>query len=271
MRLSFYLEYFGDCKDVLHFYRSVFDNASVTVKTFKEMDMAGALGITNGGLDMVWQSELCIPSAGGVLCMEMADSLMVAMEKNVGFSHLYFNPVVCIFHDDENYVRSLFQKIYGGMGSLESLQNGSYADIYGIRWQYRKSRNRGIAHCLTFDGFCGDVIAFYEKVFQIKAEQIIKYTDSPWKDKIPASGADKIYSAILQFVHGDQTYVLELRDSYESALEGINAYDPNALLFYQGRYNPVFTLRGADTVFSVGSIHKTDGRCETKQAVDTGR
>ena len=29
------------------------------------------------------------------------------------------------------------------------------------------------AHCLTFDGFCGDVIAFYEKVFQIKAAQII--------------------------------------------------------------------------------------------------
>lgn len=260
MRLSINLEYFGDCKDVLNFYRSVFHNASVIVKPFKEMDMAEALGITDGGLDMVWQSELCIPYGDGVLCVEMADSLMVAMGRELGFSRLYFNPVIHVSCDDENYARCLFQKLYGDMEKLESLQDGNFADLHGIRWQYRKSSGRGIAHCLTFDGFCSDVIAFYEKVFRIKAAEVVKYGDSLCGDKIPAEGADKIYSATLPFVQGDQIYALRLRDSYESAVEGINTYDPKALLFYQGQYNPVFTLRDADTSFlSEAFTRLTDG------------
>ncbi|MDE7299899.1 MAG: hypothetical protein K2N94_13935, partial [Lachnospiraceae bacterium] len=102
---------------------------------------------------------------------------------------------------------------------------------------------------LTFDGFCSDVIAFYERVFQIKAAEIVKYSDSPCRDNIPAAGANKIYSAVIPFRHGNDTCILKLRDSVESAMDGINRYDPNALLFYQGQYNPVFTLRDGDTAY----------------------
>lgn len=249
MRLSFNLEYSGNCNSVLDFYASVFNNAFVNVKTFKEMDMAEVLGITGPRLDMVWQSELCIPYEDGVLCMEMSDSLMTAMQKGLDFNGLYYNPVICIAHDDENYIRDLLKKLYKEEGRFERLQNGNDTDPYGIRWEYQKSRRRGMFYCLTFDGFCGDVISFYENVFQIKAAEIIKYGDSPYKDKIPAAGADKIYGALLQFKHGNRTCALKLRDSYDSAMDGINRYDPNALLFYQKFYNPVFTLRENDTVY----------------------
>lgn len=250
MRLSFNLEYSGDCCNVLNFYASVFGNAYVQYKTFHEMDMADALGITGPGLDMVWQSNICIPYADSVLCLEMADSLMAAMQKGINsFPHFYYNPVICILHDDENYMHSLFRKLYGDQTDLKDLQDGKAIDLHGIRWQYQKSDRCGIFYCLTFDGFCSDVLAFYEDVFQIKATEIVTYRDSPYGDQIPGAGADKIYSTNLHFRHGNHAYALKLRDSFESALNGTNGYDPNALLFYQGQYNPVFTLRDNDKAY----------------------
>lgn len=260
MRLSFNLEYFGDCNKVIDFYESVFENASVRVRTFKEMDMAEALGIAGPGLDMIWQSELCIHYGDSVLCLELSDSLMAAMDKQMDFHHLLYNPVICISHHDEAYVHGLFDKLYEDQGSFESLQHGDDIDSQGIRWQYQKSDNCQISYCLTFDGFCKDVIAFYENVFQVKATEMIRYNDSPYGEKIPASGADKIYSAVIEFRQDNQTYSLKLNDSYESAVKGTDSYDPNALLFYQGRYNPIFTVRDRDTVYLSEAFGRlTDG------------
>ena len=47
MRLSFNLEHFGDCGRALDFYGSVFGNASVKKKTYREMDLAKVLGISD--------------------------------------------------------------------------------------------------------------------------------------------------------------------------------------------------------------------------------
>lgn len=249
MRLSFNLEYFGDCRDAVSFYGGVFDKSLVALKTYKEMDMAEMLGITGPRLDMIWQSQIDIPCADSVLCLEMSDSLMAAMQKEVGLKQLLYNPVICISHNDENYVRSVFNKLYDERNSFENLQKGDVTDAHGIRWQYQKSDNCGIFYCLTFDGFCSDVIAFYESVFQIKATEVIKYCDCPQCDKIPLVGADKIYSAVLPLGHGNNTYALKLSDSYDSAMVGRNSYDPNALLFYQGLYNPLFTVRDNDVEY----------------------
>lgn len=249
MRLSFNLEYFGDCKQVLDFYGAVFENASVYSQTYRGMDMADILGITGQGLDMIWQSELCIPYGDSVLRLEMSDSLMTAMQKNKELSQLFYHPVICIQHEDENEIRGVLRKLYGAQENFTDLQTGNAADFHGICWQYQKSSCRGISYCLTFDGFCSDVIAFYENTFAIKAEEIIKYSDSPYRDKISTAGADMIYSAELRFYHGDQYCALNLSDSYESAVNGINNYDPNALLFYQKMYNPIFTLRDNDIVY----------------------
>lgn len=246
MRLSFNLEYNGDCNNALNFYVSVFNNAFVKVKTFKEMDMADALGINGQRLDMVWQSRLHINYSDSILCMEMSDSLMAAMQKDLGFKGLYYNPVICILHENENYIRGLFKKIYGNQDSFESLQNGKVSDPYGIRWKYQKSKSSGIFYCLSFDGFCSDVIAFYESIFDIKATEVIKYSNSPYSDNIPSSGADKIYSAIIYF---DNNCALKLSDSIESAMDGVNRYNSDVLLFYQGHYNPVFTLRDNNPIY----------------------
>lgn len=260
MRLSFQLEYFGDCDKVVSFYASVFRNASLKVKNFREMDMADALGITGAGLAMVWQSELCIPCGDTVLCMEMSDSLLAAMQKPLDFSQPFYNPVISISPDDESRMRSLYQKLYEGGESFETLRNGTVTDSHGIRWQYGSENSCGIFYCLTFDGFCSDVIAFYEKVFQIKAAEVIKYRDAPGGDTIPAAGADKIYSALLQFCHGGHTYALKVGDSHASAMDGGNSYDPNALLFYQGLYNPLFIVRDSDTAYLSGAFQRlTEG------------
>lgn len=246
MRLLFGLEYFGDCGRALDFYESAFDNASVKRRTFREMDMAGAFGISGTGLDMIWQSELDIRYADSALCMEMADSLLTAMQNSADCGHFFYRPVICIQHDDEDYARSLFEKIYGDSVSLDSLQDGNVADSHGMQWRYRKGDGHTISYCLEFDGFCRDVIAFYESVFGIKAADIITYGDSPHSGTVSDAGTDMIYNAVLEFKHHDHIYALRLCDSIESARKGENGYDPNALLFYQRVYNPIFSLREAD-------------------------
>ncbi len=195
-----------------------------------------------------------------ILCPKNQYKKIVHMLNELGFTELNKSrydilfsksfPVICISYDDENYIRSLFGKIYGVEACFESLQNGNVPDKYGIRWQYQKSSRQGIFYCLSFDGFCSDVVAFYENTFKIKATEVIKYSDSPYSDKLTdAHGADKIYSAILEFSHDNCTYSLKLSDTPESAIDGVNRYDANALLFYRGQYNPVITLKDNDGVY----------------------
>jgi uncharacterized glyoxalase superfamily protein PhnB len=256
MRLSFNLEYFGECKNVINFYSSIFNNTSVSVKTFNEMPMADIFGISEQRLEMVWRAMLVINLENNSLCFEMSDSLMVAMNKGTDLKKWLYNPIICLTHNDENYIQGIFAKIYGNQHNFKELQNGTLADPHGIKWRCEKSSSNGIFYCLSFDGFCEDVIAYYENAFDIRATEIIRYADSPYADKVPAASADKIYSAIIKFHHGNQTCALKLSNSIDSAMNGTYGYDPNALLFYQGQHNPVFTVKHDDTAYLCDSFNR---------------
>ncbi len=255
MRLSFNLEYSGKCSSVLNFYASAFRQAEFCARTFRELETAEVLGINGSGLDMIWQSELKLPFGNNVLYLEMADSILAAVQNRQDFDQPYFHPVIRISHDDEGEVRRLFERLYGESGGFDGLQSGERADMHGIRWQYQKGAP-GIGYCLSFDGFCRDVAAFYENVFDIRAEEMIRYGDLPQGNKLPAAGADMIFSAVLPFSYGGGISALRLMDSAESAADGINRYDPSALLFYHGQYNPLFTVRDSDTAFLAGAFER---------------
>jgi uncharacterized glyoxalase superfamily protein PhnB len=256
MQLSFNLEYYGECGAAINFYSSIFNNTCANLKTFKEMPMSDAFGITEQGLGMVWQSMLPIKFGNSELRFEMSDSILFAMGKNLSLNQLLYNPIICLAHNDESYIRVLFEKLYGDQHSFEKLQDASFADKHGIKWIYEKSYNPGIFYCLSFDGFCGDVIAYYENAFQTKATEVIRYSDSPYAKQISTLGVDKIYSATLQFSHEKKIYALKLCDSVISAINGLYEYDPNALLFYQKIYNPVFTVRDSDKEYLSSSFSR---------------
>lgn len=243
MRLSFNMEYFGECKKVIDFYLSAFDNASADVKLYREMPTAEAFGIAEQKLDLIWRSSLTIPFGKYSLLLELSDSLLAAMDKEMGFSKQIYNPVITIAHKDEEYIKTVFERLYGTGYSFESLRNGSIADRYGIQWAYEKSDDSGIFYNLSFDGFCSEVIAHYEIAFDIETTETVYYADSPCADKVSGEGGSKIYRAILAFQEGEQLHALRLSDSLEAAINNSDGYDPNALLFYRKSYNPVFVFR----------------------------
>lgn len=281
MHLSFLLEYSGNCAHALNFYSSIFPGALVSAKTFREMDNADAFGITGSGLDMIWKSELCIPYADSRLYFEMSDSLLAAMQKNTGFSSLYYNPVIRIRHNDREHIQTLFQKIYKGQtmdGNAENPCPKEIPDPHGICWQYELGGHCGISYCLSFEGFCSEVLAFYEDVFQTKADHVVRYGDSSCKEKIPAAGMeipaagrDMIYHAFLPFRHDGCTCNLRLSDCRESALDGINRYRPDALLFYHGHYNPLFTLQDADTDYLSRVFQKLKNGAKLNRPLETDK
>lgn len=243
MRLSFNMEYFGECKKVIEFYLTAFDKASVDVKLYREMPTADAFGIAEQKQDLVWRASLTIPFGEYSLQLELSDSLLVAMDKEIGFSKQIYNPVITIAHQDEEYIKTVFEKLYGTEYSFDRLRNGSIADRYGIQWAYEKSDDCGIFYNLSFDGFCSEVIAYYEIAFDIEVAEVVRYADSPYADKVSGEGGSKIYRAILAFEEGGRRYALRLSDSLESAVNNSDGYDPNALLFYRKSYNPVFVFR----------------------------
>ncbi len=245
MVLSFNLEFFGDCNKVLDFYKYIFDSLYISVKTYTEMDMASCFGIEGERLDLIWKSVLDICISDRNLRFEMSDSLATAMKKNVDMKNIFYNPVICIRHNDDKYMYSIFEKIYKiSKLDFEKFKEETVPDKCGIKWKYERCDMKGIYYVLTFDGFCNEVLSFYQDVFNINATEVVKYQSSSYADNVSKAGMDKIYSAILEFKDGTNTYALKLGDSIQSAMEGRNCYDKNALLFYQKLYNPVFTLRG---------------------------
>lgn len=256
MRLSFNMEYFGECREVIKFYMSVFADATAEIQTYREMPTASAFEISEKGFDMVWKSSLIIPFGKSSLLLELSDSLLIAMDKKLSFNRQIYNPVICLTHSDEKVVRALFEKLYGTEHSFEELKSGDIADRYGIRWAYEEGEDRGIYYCLTFDGFCSEAVAYYEVAFDINATDVVSYEDSPCADKVSGAGGDKIYSAILPFQQGERVYALRLRDSLESAVNNINSYDPKALLFYHKLYNPIFTFKDSDTAYLTESFDR---------------
>ena len=272
MVLSFNLEFFGDCNKALELYKHTFDNLYASVKTYREMDMADFFGIEGERLDLIWQSVLDIGISDRNLRFEMSDSLVTAMKKDSGMKKIFYNPVICIRHSDDEYMRGLFEKIYKtSEPDFEKLKAGVIPDEQGIKWQYERCDMQGIYYVLTFDGFCNEVLSFYQEVFHIKAAEIVKYHHSLYAEDVSEAGMDKIYSAVLEFKDGKNTYALKLGDSMESAMEGRNGYDKDALLFYQGVYNPVFTLRGKSEEGLENAFHRlADGGKVNRQLSEYG-
>lgn len=256
MILSFNLDFFGECNSVISSYLNIFNGSFANIKKYDKMPMAGALNINGRGLDMVWRSTLDIVFDNKHLCLEMSDNILIAMGREVTFNKLLYNPLILITHNRYNYIYNLFGLIYSDIGETKKVLNENIVDRYGIRWSYRKSDECGIYYCLEFNGFCSDVIKYYENAFNIKATEVVRYKDSPCNAEVPSVGKDKIYSAVLNFQNGNQIYPLKLSDSIESALTGSYGYDPNALLFYKNKYNPIFTLRDKDAVYLSDSFNK---------------
>lgn len=242
MRLSMKMEYLGNCKTVIDFYSAVFKGIEIDYKTYKEMPLSSVLGINGEALEMVWEGKIQISIGNTILDLRVADSVLVAMKNNIGLDKPLYNPVVYIYHNDEDYVHNVLKNLYGDKHN--DVFNEKNADSYGICWRYAKNDKCAICYCLTFDGFCKEVIDFYENAFDVKVKNVVKYGEtSNLLDKISLEGKEMIYSAIFCINREDKEYIIMLRDSLEAAVSGINSYDKNALLFYQGKYNPLFEIR----------------------------
>jgi len=256
VELSFVLEYFGDCRNVIDFFTSVFDDIDIEYKTFKEMPLAEALGISGKALELIWQCRVRIPFYDSILNFNLSDSVLVAMQKDIGFSKPLYQPMLCISCEEEKLPPQLLEKMSNaGKDSVDVLKGGM-VNLHGIYWSYQKDNNPAIYYCLSFEGFCRDVIAFYENVFNISAVNVVTYGEASCADCVSIPGKEMIFSAILCFSAGGSTCRLMLRDSYSSAVSGVNSYDRDALLFYQGKYNPVFELKDADSILLSETFEK---------------
>lgn len=253
MLLSVGMEYGGQCKEVLDFYASVFPDASVMVRNYKEMPNAGVFGMTGIGLELVWKSFVSISYGKYDLCIDMADSFLAAMNHQLDYAIPFYKPVICVLGEEEQ-AKQLFRKLYGDERSFEELRLGEYPDKYGSRWSYEYGTEAGICYCLEFDGFCADVIAYYEKAFDITATEVVRYGESLYADKV--RGKDKIYNALLEFTDGGRKYAMKLRDSMKSAVDNLYEYDPTQLLFYQMLYNPILNFSDKDNAYLQNSFQK---------------
>lgn len=233
MLLSFELIYYGDCKDMIRFYLSNFENYSAEIHTFEEMPLAEALGINGPELDMVWRAVLTIHFGNYAVRLKLSDSLLIARKGDVTCKEQAYQPLICIEHPDEQYVCNLLEKLYCGEYCFEDIQKGIYSDKYGIRWIYKKSDCCKIYHCLEFKGNCSEVTAYIANAYQVPVTERVKYTDSPYADMEYMAAKDKIYSAMMEFQDGNFLYAVKFSDSLESAIYNYNGYGANDKLWYQ--------------------------------------
>lgn len=250
MHLSLTLEYMGNCRRAIDFYTSVFKDAAAEYAAFRKMPLAEALGISGDALDMIWKSRLEICIGDYAVSLNLADSLMYAMQNDNKNGINFYRPIICICHEDERYVREVFEKLYGKKVNMADMAEAEIPDSYGICWQYQITDKPGIHYCLAFDGFGGDVISHYEHVFQKKAADVMLYGDSPYRDRISDGGKAMVAHAALCFPAGEYIRSVIIKDTPESAKTGVNSYDKNALLFYRGIYNPLFEIRGENAALS---------------------
>lgn len=266
MHLSAELEYAGQCKEALNFYKTLFSNCTGSMNLYDEMPNANLLGITDERLGMVWKSNVSICFSDYCTCLAMSDSILCAMNRDLTFSNPFYHPTICIVHHDNDYLDMLCHKIYCDDEKTEVFSNIEIPDRYGINWIFQHGDQCGIFFCLSFEGFCKDVIVYYENAFGIKAKEVILYGESPYAEKV--KGQDKIYSALLEFKQENKIYAIRLQDSLESAIHDSNCYDPNALLFYHGLYNPVFAIADNDTDFLSGCFQKLSNGAKLNKPID---
>ncbi len=230
---SLLLIYYGDCRDMIDFYSTIFDNIEKKIQTYSEMPLFESYGIKEQELDMVWQASLKIHYGNNAVSLKLSDSMLTAMRSPITYQGQAYNPLICIEHNDEQYVRDLFANLYCGEHSFDEIQKGIHSDKYGIRWVYKKSDNCSIYYCFEFNGDCIDVVEYIKDTFIVNSRELITYADSPHVDKIKLSAPNKIYSAVLSFEHGGCCYALKFSDNLDSAIHGFNGYSPDAKLSYQ--------------------------------------
>ena len=262
MILSTTVEYLGDCHNALNFYAKIFKNSAVKFNTFHDMPMAEMLGILNDKLDYIYKSQLDIPFGSTCIRLELADSMFAAMNKEAWNTTNLFNPLFCI--------KSQNDKLKSLAGQLDVLLYSRFdrpliTDVdlksvyitktsfypkskYGLSFSFETGPADGIFYLYEVDGYCRQVMDYYEQSFGIKAENVVTYADSPFADKINGDGKEYIFEAVLKFWHGDICYGLMINDSPESVIYNINTYNPKDLLFYRG-HNPILNLRCDDNLF----------------------
>ena len=211
------------------------------------MPYAKQLGIADENLSMVWKSRMNVQFSEYGICLSLSDSILSAMNKRMTFSKPFYNPTICIVHNDQSYLDMLSQQIYGNNQKYDDSNNSENPDLYGLNWNFECSDKCAIYYCLSFDGFCNEVIEYYENAFGIRAKNVILYRTTKYANEV--KGKDKIFSALLEFTNGNQVYAIRLQDSFESAIHDVYKYDSNALLFYHERYNPIFNITDHDTEY----------------------
>lgn len=92
--------------------------------------MAEALNINGRGLDMVWRSTLDIVFDNKHLRLEMSDNILVAMEMEVTFNKLLYNPLILITQLNKSFSQN-----------EEGVLSGSLIDKYGIYWNFVNNIN----------------------------------------------------------------------------------------------------------------------------------
>lgn len=104
---------------------------------------------------MIWKSRINIPVGNHVISLKLVDLLMYAMQKDRMNGINFYRPVICICHDNEAYVRKLFNKLYGDGVNLADIAKAEIPDPYGICWQYQITDKRGI-HGICWNMYSGD-------------------------------------------------------------------------------------------------------------------
>ena len=275
MVLSMSFEYYGKCKEALDHYGRVFGGTRKVFRTYHDMPMAEMFGINGERLDLIYQSSLEVRLGKQALRLEMADSMLVAMQ-NQGYSEMKpLSPLFCIKSDDAQLKISLAAGL--GTHQKERLDRPSsprheqrpatgQEDVYGLSWAFEGGME-GLFICFEFEGCCRQVIEYYQEAFGIKAESVVTYADSPFADQV--KDASFIFESCLRFPNGDASYGVILYDSLESAKEGVNKYNPKDLLFYKN-YNPILNLRNDDGQFLEQSFQRLSNGAKVNKPLEKG-
>ena len=120
----------------------------------------------------------------------------------------------------------------------------------------------GVFPQFTFDGYCGDIINYYARAFDMQPAYLVCYKDSLHANEVTGPGGDKIYCAIFSFPHGDRCYALKIKDSLDAALYNRNTYRTDIPTQSHSGGNPVLALRHHDKAFLTAAFNKlSEGVC----------
>lgn len=237
------IEYTGNCKEAIDFFTKTFGGnvSAQNVRTYHEMPMAEAFGISGDCLDLIWQGQLVFSIGQRRINFDVADSLMTAMQKPSGGNR--FKPTLLITQKNKD--------------AMMQLQSNLAGHDYGINLVCQHDECDSIFYCLDFNGFCRDVVAYYEDAFGVKAK-ISHYEDAPYPTKIR--------SAVFDF----GGFLLWLSDDSNSAQTGENTYDPGALLFYKVFFNPVLSAKFEQDLDLALAFDKLSVGAKLNKAVENG-